>query len=370
MKIKLKNTPDQDALIRAMGSKDTDVSRKAMKIFANLVGPIAKKVIDETNIVDSLYDTLSVGEYEPRTIPLDDYFDVSQEDYVRVAMSSKPGDLSYSQVVGADDIPFTTFFVSSALAMTKKYLRAGRVNHAENAIRKMINEVVAKLKVQGIQPILDQVGNSTTNDLNHVIRSQTADQLVLEDFNKLQTRMARILTSQFGNTAPGGTSGTRSIDKMFMSPEMVEEIRGMAYNPQKVGTNTDFAAPESVREETYRSAGISSIYGTEIVQLNEMGVGADFSVYFNALSDVAYEGHGGSGTAQFNVATEELILAVSNAETNGLLKVEIKDGETGSTFETQPDDQFVAREGKTGFYGQAEVGYIATNAKNLAAIIV
>ena len=60
MKIKLKEKPEQIALIKAMGSSDEETSAKAMKVFANLVGPLARKVLDETNIIDSLYDTISV----------------------------------------------------------------------------------------------------------------------------------------------------------------------------------------------------------------------------------------------------------------------------------------------------------------------
>jgi hypothetical protein len=379
MKIKLKEKPEQIALIKAMGSSDEETSAKAMKVFANLVGPLARKVLDETNIIDSLYDTISVGEFEPRTIPLDDFYNVDKPDYVRVTFSSQPGDLAYSQLTGADDIPFTTFVVTSAIAMYRKYLKAGRIQHAENGIRKMINEVRFKMKRQGIQPILDSVANVQTNGQYHVTRSHQAGRFVLADLNRLETLASRIVTSALGGTA--NASGARGITDLLVSPEIVEDIRAIAYNPMNTvaadggapaNTEDGIAAPESLRNEVYGAAGIPSLYGTNIIQMVEMGVGQDFNTIFDAFAGSnAYPNNAGTGTATFNGATEQIVLGINRSvDVNGLIKVEISDSESGSTFNALPDNQFVAREGKVGFYGQVEAGYLSVEPRNLFAIAV
>lgn len=376
MKIKLKEKPEQIALIKAMGSSDEETSQKAMKVFANLVGPLAKKVLDETNIVDSLYDTISVGEFEPRTIPLDDFYNIDKPDYVRVTFSSQPGDLAYSQLTGADDIPFTTFTLTSAIAMYRKYLKAGRIQHAENGIRKMLNEVRFKMKRQGIQPILDSVANAQTNGKFHVTRSHVANQFTLADFNRLETLAARIITSALGGTP--NNSGARGITDLLMSPEMVEQIRAIAYEPMNTrgapnsDESTAIPAPDSVRESVYSAAGIPSIYGTSIIQMIEMGVGQDFNTIFDGFAGSnAYPDNAGSSTAVFDGANEEFILGINRSvDVNGLIKVEISDSESGATFNALPDNQFVAREGKVGFYGSVEAGYLAVEPRNLFAIIV
>jgi len=379
MKIKLKEKPEQIALIKAMGSSDEETSAKAMKVFANLVGPLARKVLDETNIIDSLYDTISVGEFEPRTIPLDDFYNVDKPDYVRVTFSSQPGDLAYSQLTGADDIPFTTFVVTSAIAMYRKYLKAGRIQHAENGIRKMINEVRFKMKRQGIQPILDSVANVQTNGQYHVTRSHQAGRFVLADLNRLETLASRIVTSALGGTA--NASGARGITDLLVSPEIVEDIRAIAYNPMNTvaadggapaNTEDGIAAPESLRNEVYGAAGIPSLYGCNIIQMVEMGVGQDFNTIFDAFAGSnAYVDNAGTGTAVFNGATEQIVLGINRSvDVNGLIKVEISDSESGSTFNALPDNQFVAREGKVGFYGQVEAGYLSVEPRNLFAIAV
>ena len=344
MKIKLKEKPEQIALIKAMGSSDEETSQKAMKVFANLVGPLAKKVLDETNIVDSLYDTISVGEFEPRTIPLDDFYNIDKPDYVRVTFSSQPGDLAYSQLTGADDIPFTTFTLTSAIAMYRKYLKAGRIQHAENGIRKMLNEVRFKMKRQGIQPILDSVANAQTNGKFHVTRSHVANQFTLADFNRLETLAARIITSALGGTP--NNSGARGITDLLMSPEMVEQIRAIAYEPMNTrgapnsDESTAIPAPDSVRESVYSAAGIPSIYGTSIIQMIEMGVGQDFNTIFDGFAGSnAYPDNAGSSTAVFDGANEEFILGINRSvDVNGLIKVEISDSESGATFNALPDN--------------------------------
>jgi hypothetical protein len=379
MKIKLKEKPEQIALIKAMGSSDEETSAKAMKVFANLVGPLARKVLDETNIIDSLYDTISVGEFEPRTIPLDDFYNVDKPDYVRVTFSSQPGDLAYSQLTGADDIPFTTFVVTAAIAMYRKYLKAGRIQHAENGIRKMINEVRFKMKRQGIQPILDSVANVQTNGQYHVTRSHQAGRFVLADLNRLETLASRIVTSALGGTP--NASGARGITDMLVSPEIVEDIRAIAYNPMNTvaadggapaNTEDGIAAPESLRNEVYGAAGIPTLYGCNIIQMVEMGVGQDFNTIFDAFAgNNAYVDNAGTGTAVFNGATEQIVLGINRSvDVNGLVKVEINDSESGSTFNALPDNQFVAREGKVGFYGTTEAGYLSVEPRNLFAIAI
>jgi hypothetical protein len=44
--------------------------------------------------------------------------------------------------------------------------------------------------------------------------------------------------------------------------------------------------------------------------------------------------------------------------------------ETGGSFTLKPDDQFLARSGKVGFYGGLEEGRVGLDARAVAGIIV
>ena len=43
MKMKLKNTPEQVELIKAMGSKSPEISRPATEAFAAFIGPVVQQ---------------------------------------------------------------------------------------------------------------------------------------------------------------------------------------------------------------------------------------------------------------------------------------------------------------------------------------
>ena len=45
MKLKLKNTPEQVELIKAMGARDAAVANEASQAFAAFVGPVVKEVL-------------------------------------------------------------------------------------------------------------------------------------------------------------------------------------------------------------------------------------------------------------------------------------------------------------------------------------
>ena len=45
MRLKLKNTPEQVELIKAMGSKNQLVAREAQEAFAAFLGPVVRRVL-------------------------------------------------------------------------------------------------------------------------------------------------------------------------------------------------------------------------------------------------------------------------------------------------------------------------------------
>lgn len=375
MKLQIKANEEQLALIKDAGSRDSDTSKKAVKILANLVGNTVRKVLDSAPTIDTLYTRLPISEYEPRTIPLDDYYDVEDEDFFSVMMQTSSESLAYNLAKGADDIPVQTFQIHSAIAMYQKYLRAGRISHVENGIKKLINEVITKLEYNAIQPILKQLADAQSNGKYHVISSQTADKFVLKDFNRLETLISRIIKSGTGYMAVNQEGAGRSLTSLLVSPEIVEEIRGFAYEPMNTTATPDTSestampAPEALREQVYRSAGIPEIYGVNIIQHTSLGVGEDFNTFFDTYAGSnTYEDHGGSGTHTFS-ATDEILIGMNN-EFDGLLKPVITDGETGEEFNVFPDDQFAAREQKVGYYGSSEQGYISVDKRMLVGMIV
>jgi hypothetical protein len=144
---------------------------------------------------------------------------------------------------------------------------------------------------------------------------------------------------------------------LFISPEIKADIRAFAYQPFTTGGGTNL--PDAAREEIYRGAGSQELYGVTLHELVELGVGAKYSALFNAFK----------GTQTFNDTTSELIVGLDLSR-EGFIRPIARQAESGGTFTVLPDDQFVARSEKTGFYGSLEEGRVCIDARTVAGLIV
>jgi hypothetical protein len=214
------------------------------------------------------------------------------------------------------------------------------------------------------------------------MRSHTQGRFLLADLNKLFTKIKRINTAWTGGT-PADRRG-RGITDLIVSPEIVEEIRGMAYNPINTkgtgtdgATKTDIPGTDSLRDSVFNSAGIPEFYGVSIMEINEMGVGQKYNDLFDLVSQTANAGgdknYGdyGDGTAAttFDETTEQVILGVDLSR-ESMLRAVATDSETGAEFDLVVDDQFVSRSQKIGYYGSLEEGRMILDDRVLTGLIV
>jgi hypothetical protein len=151
----------------------------------------------------------------------------------------------------------------------------------------------------------------------------------------------------------------------------METIRGFAYNPvnTKLGpTNATTGIPltDSVRERIFSAGGMSDIWGVTLHELLELGVGAKYNVLFKELANGKTYG----GSAFDAVPNGDQILIGIDRSRRSFIRTLAVNAETGGSFNLRPDDQFLARSGKVGFYGGLEEGRVALDAKAVAGIIV
>jgi hypothetical protein len=215
--------------------------------------------------------------------------------------------------------------------------------------------------------------------LKHYIAAGTAGQFKLDDLNKLMTRTKRINESWAGGT-PADPYSTGLTD-LYVSPEIKEKIRAFAYNPlntvggvrtegsgsgtiTKTATESAIALPDGMREEIYRNAGMQEIYGVNIIELIELGLDKKYNVLFDSyISETATLG------AAFTPGNFQILVGVDNTK-GALIRAVATSSETGSQFNVQPDDQFLQRSDKAGFYGSMEEGRVCIDARALSGIIV
>jgi hypothetical protein len=380
MKITIKRTEDQLALVRAMGSNNREEAFEAQAAVAELLGPVVTEVINNAVTVGNLFTTLTYQADDNPSLPLDLFHDITEEDYINVYSQQVAGGLPYSQVFPAhNELKFSTYTLDSALAFDRKYAKKARVDVVSKTFTRMAQEVMLKQERTAFNVLATALvkGNSTGAAGGHLIGSASASTMVLDDFNRLITKSKRINSSWASGTPVGGSKV--GVTDLLASPEMVEKLRGMAYNPintagangtTPTGAASGLAAPETLREQLYSGAGLPSFYGINIIEVLEMGIGQRFNKIFGAV--VASEGAtviGGGNSGTFALADDEVVIGVDRSRDVLLRPVVLDEGSTGE-LNVLVDDQFSVRQNKIGYYGKVEEGRVCIDDRALCGIVV
>jgi hypothetical protein len=378
MRIKLKNTPEQVELIKALGSKNRLVAAEAAEAFAAFLGPVIQRVILQAGTASQIYTDAPFDENDSPSYPLDLYYQELNNGYVSVWSQTLAGGLPSAQDVSAiQEVKIATYRLDSAVSINKRYARQARLDVIAKLVERMSQEVLVKQERNAWAVILKALGEASTTPqggsaLKHYTEAGSLGQFKLDDLNKLMTRVKRINESWAGGT-PADPYSTGLTD-LYVSPEIKENIRSFAYNPLNT-VNPDGSAAgastvgiplsDNMRDEIYRSAGMQEIYGVNIVELIELGKSKKYNILFdNYITNLPVT----TGTA-FNPGVHQILVGVDNTK-GALIRPIATTSETGSQFNVQPDDQFLQRTDKTGFYGSMEEGRICIDARALSGIIV
>lgn len=378
MEIKLKNTPEQIELIKAMGSKNPQVAREATEAVASFLGPVIREVLLTAGTVSRIYRDVAFDEDSDPSIPLDLFYNEFQG-YVTVWSQNMAGGMPSSQVEGVKELKFGTYRLDSAVSFNKKYARKSRLDVISKAIERLVNEVLIKQERNGWAVVLKALAEATTRNiaalnLVHVIAGHST--FLLDDLNALITRIKRINESYSGNTPTQPYSN--GITDLYVSPEIKQAIRAFAYNPINTAQTTATTAiggirdqylTDNLRDEIWRSAGMQSIYGVNLIELIEFGVGQKYNILFDQFA--------AGVTAMTNapvswVNTKQICVGIDN--TRGVfLRPVARQAESGGTFSVLPDGQFDmygSRVEKVGFYGFLEEGRLCLDARAVAGVVI
>ena len=369
--IQIKRDSDAAKLIVQIGSKNKSESLAAQETFAAFIGPVIQEVLDQAPVLGNLYGTDTFDEGTAPSVPLDPYRDVNDPAAIQVWSQNLPGGLATSEVKGLDELFLSVFELDSAVSWQKKYAREARVNVVANHMNAMAQGVLYKQEVNAANILLKAISDATY-DVNgtatrQVLRAATAGTFSMDDINRLFTLAARTKPARFGGTP---VNGSQSLTHLGVSPEMIEQIRSIAYQPVntrsgKVDTSgaTSLAAPDSVRSAVWNLAGTPSFFGIELVVMNELGKDRLYNKIF-----AKYAGSTSYAGSSFSQSTEQIILALNLGGTNPLLKLQER-GADGNTFSLNPDDQWTSRSDKVGFYGKVREGRAVLDSRGLMGLI-
>ena len=369
MKLKLKETPEQIELIKALGSKNPAEAAQAAEAFAAFIAPVAQKVLSQAGTAGLIYRDSLYDEDDSPSIPLDLFYDEGV-DYVNVWSQGMAGGLPSSQVSGLSELKIATYRLDSAVSFLKRYARRARLDVVSKAVERMSQEVLVKQERNAWAVILKALAEATTNSLAHVIASDSESTFGVNDMSDLMTRIKRINTSFAGGTPADYDS--KGLTDLFVSPEVMGNVRGFAYNPvNNLGSISTgpVALPDNIRQEIFRSAGMSEIFGVVLHELIELGIGKKYNLLFGEMvagSSVTIPG-GAGGT--WVTADDEIAVGVDLSR-EAFIRPVARQADGGATFTALPDDQFVARQEKTGFYGYMEEGRVCIDSRAIVGIAI
>jgi hypothetical protein len=371
MKISLKRTPEQIELIKAMASKNRSVAYEAQVALAEFIGPVIAEVINNAPVLSNLFTSLQFNSEDNPSIPLDLYYDVTDEDYVQIYSNTVAGGLPQNQVVPTvSELKIATYSLDTAVSFDRRYAAKSRMDVISKTFTRMAQEILLKQEKTSANLIMGAVAGAATNGKDHVFRAAVDGSFLLDDFNELLTRAKRINTSWAKGTPEGGRRG---ITDIMVSPEAVKSLRAMSYNAVNTKSNdsngADIAAPDALRESVYQSGGgLPDFYGISIMEVNELGIGQKFNTIFDAVAGAkSYTKADGTSGAVFGTG-DEILLGLDRGR-DALVKAIAVDEENGSEFQLTADDQYSIRQNKIGWYGGIEEGRMVLDNRALAGII-
>ena len=386
MNITLKRTNEQVELIKAMASKNRSVAYEAQVALAEFIGPVIAEVVNNAPTLRNMFTSLQFNADDNPSIPLDLYYDITDEDYIQVWSQAAPGGLPTNHVAPtASELKFATYSLDSAVSFDRRYASRSRLDVVGKSFTRVAQEILLKQETTSANLILGTLAEASTDSRTHVIGAATANRFLLADLNAMMTRAKRVNSSWAGGTPD--TRG-RGITDIVCSPEVVEELRAMAYNPintraagaiQVTDSNGDthdtpggpIAAPDSIRAQMFNNAGIPEFYGVSVMEINEMGVGQKFNTIFDTLAGSTNFDNPHSGSTQQFAATDELVIGVDLVKgRDAMLRAVAVDADSNSEFNLVADDQYSVRQKKIGYYGSLEEGRMVVDNRVLFGVIV
>lgn len=378
--IELKNTPEHIELVKAMGSRNGQVSMEAAEAFAAGIWPVIQMVLQQAGTAPLIYTDYAFDEDTAPTIPLD-FLHGEGANVVQTWSASMGGGLPTSEMYSSDEARVSYYDVENAVSFRKKYARKSNLNILSNSVERMVNEILIKQELQAWAVIMAALGGATnlvngTQTVN-TKAAGTAGVFLLDDLSKLITLARRINTSYAQGTPV--TPYSKGITDLFVSPEVKAQIRAFVYNPMntKVGptvpgstltaytATTAVALPDQVRQSIYESAGTSDIFGINITDLNELGVGAKYNNLFSLFAT----GNIAPGGGSFSASTNEVLVGIDLTR-KAYARAVATNGETGGTVTVNVDDQFPLRSDKMGFWASVQEGRVALDSRSTLGLIL
>lgn len=309
------------SLLVKSGDNDRGVALAAQRELAKaLEGPLREGVLDG-DMVSQIFTQIPFSPNASVTFPLDLLVPGTEGDYVAYTIPNH-GRIP-ERHIEADELTIQTYDVGSSIDWLLKFARDARWDVVGRAMAILEASFLRKMNLDGWHTVI-----AAGVDRNVVVydSAATAGLFTKRLISLMQLSMRR---SNGGNTA--ALNPIRLTD-VFMSPEGMEDMRAWDL------TVIDDVTRNKIFNST-QTGGLQNIFGVDLHEMLELGVGQSFQNYFTQL-----------GGALGPSSDEELVIGLDLSNPDLFVNpvrqaVEI--------FE----DEALHRQRRAGFYGWGEHGF-------------
>jgi hypothetical protein len=371
MKITIERNENNTKLLKLMAHKDFLKAQEAREAFAAFITQPILEVIQSAPVIGNLFTTNTYDYGTPPSIPLAPLFDVKQNDFIKVWSQSRPGGLATSSNSSVDELMVMTYPLVGAVSFPLNYVRNARTDVVAAYLQRLTQEFLYKQEANSFAVMAAAVMQSTFSKngttTRQVIRSKTQGAVVPQDISALVTLMARLNSSWVGGTP---ASASRAITTLVGSPEFLEQIRNMAFEPLNTAqTVTRIPGTDKFRDDIYNAAGNPSIYGMELISVYDMGQGYPYNIVAGTYAgSLTYQGYNSGTAVAFSPGSEQILVGVDRRR-EYLVRLVESNPDDGSTLTTMADTQWSSRSEEVGFFVKTREGRVALDARSTVGLI-
>jgi hypothetical protein len=317
---KFQPSPELTELLKRSGSANREESLNANAEFAKALELPLRQGVLSGDILDGIFEAIQLAPGATPEFPLDFLSPGSERDFVAYTIPNH-GRIPERHVEG-DYVMVPTYDVGASIDYLLKYARDARWDVVGRAMEVLEAQFTKKMNDDGWHTLL-----AAGVDRNIVVFDSDAD---AGQFTKrLVSLMKTVMRRNGGGNSASNNRGM--LTDLYVSPEAMEDLRN--WNVDQVD--------EITRREIYTAAdgAINRIFGVNLHDLDELGVGQEYQAYY---TDTLGATMGGSDT--------EIVVGLDLRRNDSFIMPVRQEVQI---FE----DETLHRQKRAGFYGWAEVGF-------------
>jgi hypothetical protein len=328
-------SPPEESIVKAIamaGNSDIDTAVAGqMEIAKAIETPLRKAVLDG-DVLGNIFQSWTVPPGTSTEYPTD-LISPGMEG-VHIAYTIPGHGRIPERTVQSDYITIATYSIGSSIDFLLRYAREANWDVVGRAMQAFNASFVRKLNRDGWQTLL---AAAVGRNVMVYDGDATAGMFTKRLVSLMQTVMRR---NAGGNTGSGNRG---RLTDLYVSPEALEDVRNWGLDQ----------ISDAVRTEIYKSPSdgpsITNIFGVNLIDLDELGVGQEFQEFFlNELS------------GNLEAADQELVVGIDKGSNDSFI-MPVK-----QSLEVFPDPM-LHRQQRAGFYGWMETGFGVLDARRIIA---